>query len=172
MVKEKNDKDARESFVAQVKLKKITLEFEILERFLLNTITLLDQDNTVPFITRYRKERTGGLNETQIRQVLSCLIFKSISCFFFFFQIEDFYSVYLALQKRKATVLGAIEKAGKLTEGLKKKIQEASKLKTVEGYKFFLILKSHSLSLSTDRRLLSHIASKLAKTTDFNIKNA
>ena len=78
------------------------------------TIELLDAGNTVPFISRYRKELTGGLNEEQIRQ------------------IEDRIAYLRNLQARKDTVLESIEKQGKLTPDLRKKITNALKLHEVE----------------------------------------
>ncbi len=78
------------------------------------TVKLLDDGNTVPFIARYRKEVTGGLNEEQIRQ------------------IEDRIRYLRHLEERKATVLESIEKQGKLTPELKTKIEQATKLQEVE----------------------------------------
>jgi uncharacterized protein len=79
-----------------------------------HTVELLDAGNTVPFIARYRKEVTGGLNEEQIRQ------------------IEDRIRYLRNLEERKAAVLESIDKQGKLTPELKKKIENATKLQEVE----------------------------------------
>jgi len=78
------------------------------------TIELLDTENTVPFIARYRKEITGNLNEEQIRN------------------IEDRVRSLRVLDARKETVLNSIEKQGKLTPELKQKILDAKKLQEVE----------------------------------------
>jgi len=78
------------------------------------TVELLDGGNTVPFIARYRKEVTGGLNEDQIRQ------------------IEDRIRYLRNLEERKATVLDSIESQGKLTPELKEKIERATRLQEVE----------------------------------------
>lgn len=79
-----------------------------------NTVDLLDQENTVPFIARYRKEATGSLDEDIIR-----LIFTRIR--------------YLRnLEERKETVLKSIRDQGKLTPELEDKIQSAVKLQDVE----------------------------------------
>ncbi len=78
------------------------------------TVELLDTENTVPFIARYRKEVTGNLNEEQIRT------------------IEDRIRSLRVLDARKETVLNSIEKQGKLTPELKQKILEATKLQEVE----------------------------------------
>lgn len=78
------------------------------------TVELLDTENTVPFIARYRKEMTGNLNEEQIRAV------------------EDRVRSLRVLDARKETVLNSIEKQGKLTPELKQKILDAVKLQEVE----------------------------------------
>jgi len=78
------------------------------------TVELLDSENTVPFIARYRKEMTGNLNEEQIRA------------------IEDRIRSLRVLDARKETVLNSIEKQGKLTPELKQKILDAAKLQEVE----------------------------------------
>ncbi|MBX7151603.1 RNA-binding transcriptional accessory protein, partial [bacterium] len=78
------------------------------------TIKLLDEENTVPFLARYRKEVTGGLDENQIRD------------------IHEKMTYYRSLEARKLTVLASIEEQGKLTDELKQKIQTAIKLQEVE----------------------------------------
>ena len=79
-----------------------------------NTVELLDQNNTVPFISRYRKEVTGSLNEDQIRQI----------------QLRIQYL--RSLVERKKTVLKSIEEQGKLTKELKDKINLVLKLHELE----------------------------------------
>jgi uncharacterized protein len=79
-----------------------------------HTSELLDSGNTVPFIARYRKEGTGGLDENMIRH------------------IEERLRYLRTLQERKETVLESIEKQGKLTPELKEKISKATKLQEVE----------------------------------------
>lgn len=75
---------------------------------------LLEENNTVPFIARYRKERTGGLDEVEIKQ------------------INDEYQYMVNLQKRKEEVLHSIEEQGMLTDELKKDILAQTKLQRVE----------------------------------------
>ena len=70
-----------------------------------NTLELLGEGATIPFISRYRKERTGGLDEVKLRE------------------LADRYTYLDELEKRKETILGAIASQGKLTEGLKGKIE-------------------------------------------------
>src|SRR5690606_26663766 len=66
--------------------------------------TLLDRGATIPFISRYRKEVTGALNEVQIAEV------KSLN------------DKYVELEKRKRTILASIEEQEKLTPELKERI--------------------------------------------------
>ena len=70
-----------------------------------NTVELLNEDCTIPFISRYRKERTGNLDEVQIGDIVK---FKE--------QFE-------ALEKRKTTILKALEEQDVLTPELKQKIE-------------------------------------------------
>jgi len=71
-----------------------------------NTIKLLDGGATIPFISRYRKEATGGLNEVQIAQ------------------ISEVYDKMIELEKRKSFILKSIDEQGKLTDELKRKIDD------------------------------------------------
>ncbi|RKQ30944.1 Tex family protein [Oceanobacillus halophilus] len=77
-------------------------------------IELLDEGNTVPFIARYRKEITGGLDEVQIKNV----------------QDRWQYAVHLA--ERKQEVIRIIDEQGKLTEELEREIKQATQLQRVE----------------------------------------
>ena len=70
------------------------------------TISLLNEHATIPFIARYRKERTGSLDEVQISQ------------------IADEYHRFLELDERKVTILKTIEEQGKLTEELRLRIEQ------------------------------------------------
>lgn len=79
-----------------------------------NTVRLLDEENTIPFIARYRKELTGQLDEEQIRT-----IFEKIT-------------YYRNLEKRKEEVIRLIAEQGKLTEELQRQIEESYKLQQVE----------------------------------------
>ncbi|MBJ7882083.1 Tex family protein [Gelidibacter salicanalis] len=79
-----------------------------------NTVELLNEDATIPFISRYRKERTGNLDEVQIGDIVK---FKE--------QFE-------ALEKRKTAVLKAIEEQEALTPELRQKIESVQDLTTLE----------------------------------------
>ncbi len=92
----------------------IATELDIRPGQVKNTIELLDSDNTVPFISRYRKEVTGSLDEEQIRA------------------IEERIAYLRNLEERKETVLKSIAEQGKLTPELQAKIKAAQKLQEVE----------------------------------------
>ena len=70
------------------------------------TIALLNENATIPFIARYRKERTGSLDEVQISH------------------IADEYHRYLEIDDRKATILNTIAEQGKLTDELRMRIEQ------------------------------------------------
>ncbi len=78
------------------------------------SIELFDNDNTVPFVARYRKEVTGGLDEGQLRTILERLTYLR------------------NLEARKSTVLKSIEEQGKLTDELRSRIESADTLQVVE----------------------------------------
>ncbi|MBI9072612.1 MAG: RNA-binding transcriptional accessory protein [Melioribacteraceae bacterium] len=92
----------------------IAKELNIAEQQVLAVVDLFDDEATVPFIARYRKEKTGGLDEEQLRT------------------IEDRLNYLQLLEDRKTTVLNSIEEQGKLTNELKEKILAAVKLQEVE----------------------------------------
>lgn len=79
-----------------------------------NTISLLNEGATIPFISRYRKERTGNLDEVQIGEIVK---FKEI------FEI---------LEKRKKTILKALEEQNVLTTDLSEKVTNTKDLITLE----------------------------------------
>ena len=95
-------------------------------------VELLDEGNTVPFITRYRKDQTGGLDEEQVRQVQARLIKTRL------------------LAERKQTILRSIEAQGKLTEKLAKQIQAAGTTKRLED--LYLPFKPKKQTLATTAR--------------------
>ncbi len=92
----------------------ISSELSISERQVANTVALLDDGCTIPFISRYRKERTGGLDETQVEAI---------------FKRNEYYN---ELQARKTTILAAIEKQGKLTPELESVIRNTWNLNDLE----------------------------------------
>ena len=85
----------------------ISKSLQIGNQQVVNTLKLLDDGATVPFISRYRKEITGSLDEVQIQN------------------IQSEYKKLQELQKRKETILSAIEEQGKLTPELQAKINDS-----------------------------------------------
>jgi len=84
----------------------IATRLNLQERAVANTIALIDEGCTIPFISRYRKERTGGLDEVQITA------------------ISDQYDRLKEIQKRKETVVKTITDLGKMTPELQKRIDD------------------------------------------------
>ena len=95
-------------------IRQISEELNVKEKQVEITLQMLNEGNTVPFIARYRKEATGALNEEQIRK------------------IEEVYLYQVNLLKRKEDVIRLIEEKGLLTDDLKRKIMESTKLVEVE----------------------------------------
>ena len=79
-----------------------------------NCISLFEDGATIPFISRYRKERTGGLDEVAIAE------------------IRHWSDVFTEMEKRKTTVLETIEAAGALTDQLKKRIETCVESRELE----------------------------------------
>ena len=77
-------------------------------------VQLIDEGNTIPFISRYRKEATGELNDEQLRKLYERLVYLR------------------NLEEKKEQVISSIEEQGKLTEELKKQILAAETLVAVE----------------------------------------
>lgn len=95
-------------------IQKITEELQVKKWQVEAAVTLIDEGNTIPFISRYRKEVTGSLNDEQLRKLHERLLYLR------------------NLEAKKEQVLGAIEEQGKLTEELRKQILAAETLVVVE----------------------------------------
>ncbi|OAD91074.1 RNA-binding transcriptional accessory protein [Aequorivita soesokkakensis] len=95
-------------------LKYITSQTQLPQKSVENTVKLLNDDCTIPFISRYRKELTGNLDEVQIGEIVK---FKE--------QFE-------ALEKRKIAILKSLEEQEVLTAELQKKIEETTDLIALE----------------------------------------
>lgn len=99
---------------------KLTEEFGVKKVQIEQAVKLIDEGNTVPFIARYRKDVTGGLNDEQLRS------------------IDERLRYLRGLEERKQEVLRNIEEQGKLTDELKAEIEKAEILQRVEDlYKPF-----------------------------------
>ena len=83
-------------------------------RYIKNLLGLLDEGATIPFISRYRKEMTGSMDEVQVGQV------------------REIYEQFKELEKRKKTVLESIEQQEKLTPELRRQIEHCTDLRELE----------------------------------------
>ena len=95
-------------------IKEIANNLNITEKQVNTVLTLLSEDNTIPFIARYRKEATGALDEETIRS------------------INEVYEYQVNLLKRKEDVIRLIDEKGMLTDEIKNNIMNCSKLVEVE----------------------------------------
>ena len=95
-------------------ISKITEELQVKKWQVEAAVGLIDEGNTIPFISRYRKEATGSLNDEQLRNLHERLLYLR------------------NLEEKKEQVLGSIEEQGKLTDELKKQILAAETLVVVE----------------------------------------
>ena len=93
---------------------KLTEELDVNRWQIDAAVTLIDEGNTIPFISRYRKEATGSLNDEQLRKLHERLLYLR------------------KLEEKKEQVFWSIEEQGKMTEELKEKILLAETLVTVE----------------------------------------
>ena len=96
----------------------VSKELGVKESQVANTVALLDEGATIPFIARYRKEVTKNLDEVEIGKILDTVTYLR------------------NLEKRKEEVIRSIEEQGKLTEELSKNIIAAKKLQEVEDIYF------------------------------------
>ena len=95
-------------------IKEISNELNVKTSQIKATLELLSEGATIPFIARYRKEKTGALNEEQIKK------------------IEESYTYQINLLKRKEDVIRLIDEKGLMNDALKESIMNASKLVEVE----------------------------------------
>jgi uncharacterized protein len=117
---------------ATIDLRHVARGLNIPLRQVQSVVELLDDGNTVPFVTRYRKDQTGGLDEEQIRQIQARLA-----------KVRQ-------LAERKQTILRSIESQGKLTDELSKQIQAAGTTKRLED--LYLPYKPKKQTLATVAR--------------------
>ena len=95
-------------------IKHLSEKLQLSERSIQNTIELLDEGCTIPFIARYRKERTGSLNEVQIAS------------------ISEMADKWREMEKRKDTIRKTITEQGKMTPEIEKRIAECDNAETLE----------------------------------------
>ena len=95
-------------------IKKLSSELKIGENQVKNTISLIDEGNTIPFIARYRKEVTGSLTDEILRE------------------FDEKLRYYRSLEERKAEIIRLIDEQGALTDELKEKIEQSEILSELE----------------------------------------
>ncbi len=116
----------------------IAKELKIKEEQVRKTVELIDEGNTIPFISRYRKEVTGGLNDEVLRE------------------LDDRLRYLRNLEERKEEVVRLIEEQGKLTEEIRADIEAAELLQRVEDiYKPYKKKKATRASKAKERGLES-----------------
>lgn len=98
----------------QIYIKNIAQRVDVREWQVENCINLFSEGATIPFISRYRKERTGGLDEVAVAE------------------IKHWNDVFAEMDKRKETILETISQAGALTADLRKKIEDCVEARELE----------------------------------------
>ena len=117
-------------------IQKLAAEFKVKVSQVENTVQLIDEGNTIPFIARYRKEVTGGLTDVVLRDM------------------DERLKYLRNLEERKEEVIRLIEEQGKLTEDLKEEILKAEVLQRVEDlYKPFKQKKATRASKAREKGL-------------------
>ena len=115
---------------------KLAEEFSIGKEFIKETVSLIDEGNTIPFIARYRKEATGGMSDVTLRE------------------LDERLKYLQTLEERKAEVIILIEDQGKMTDKLRDEILSANILQRVEDlYKPFKHKKTTRASKAKERGL-------------------
>lgn len=115
---------------------KLAEEFSIGKEFIKETVSLIDEGNTIPFIARYRKEATGGMSDVTLRE------------------LDERLKYLQALEERKEEVIILIEDQGKMTDKLRDEILSANILQRVEDlYKPFKHKKTTRASKAKERGL-------------------
>lgn len=107
-------KGGRSGLLDKTLIELVAKDIQIKQSTIEKVVQLLEEGNTIPFIARYRKEVTGGLDEVEIKQ------------------IHDEWHYAVQLKERKEEVIRLIDEQGKLTEELQANIEKATKLQRVE----------------------------------------
>ena len=125
----------------------IAQELNIEEKQVADTVGLIDEGNTIPFISRYRKEVTGGLSDTTLRDLEERLLYLR------------------TLEKRKDDVKRLIDATGNLTEELTVQIDGATKLQEVEDLYLPFKPKKRTRATIAKERGLEPLADRIASRT-------
>ncbi len=118
-----------------------------------NTIKLLEEDNTIPFISRYRKEMTGSMDETNVRET------------------SNRYKYLNHIEERKIEIIKAIYSQDKLTDDLLKNIQKGETLSEIEDIYAPYKKKKKTRGMIAKEKGLEKLAEFMLKHSDDEIKN-
>lgn len=124
---------------------------QIEAKYIRNVLKLLSEGATIPFISRYRKEMTGSMDEVRIAEVRNQ-----------FLKLEE-------IDKRRETILKTIKDQGKLTPDLQKKIEEAETLTTLEDLYLPYKPKKKTRSSIAKEKGLEPLAAIIMKQKELNI---
>ena len=134
---------------------KLTEELKVQKWQIEAAVKLIDEGNTIPFISRYRKEATGSLNDEQLRDLYERLNYLR------------------NLEEKKEQVLSAIEEQGKLTEELKEKILAAETLVVVDDlYRPYRPKRKTRASVAKEKGLDGLAQLILAQETDLPLEES
>ncbi len=132
-------------------MSRIARELNLRDDQVRNAIALLDDGNTVPFITRYRKEQTGQLDEEQIRQ------------------IESRVRLERQLAEKAETILRLIDAQGRLTPSLRKQIADAESIKRLDDLYLPFRPRRKSRAEAARQRGLEPLADAIWSNTDAGV---
>src|SRR6201991_4981094 len=132
--------------------KKIAAEFSIAEKQVVATVSLLDEGATVPFISRYRKELTGSLDEVQVAT------------------IRDRIQQLRELDKRREAILKSLTDLGKLTPELEKQLNEAETMVALEDFYLPYRPKRKTRASAAREKGLQPLADKLLAQNKFDVE--
>ena len=139
--------EAMEPTLENAKLELVARQVRLPLEKIQATVELLDEGNTVPFITRYRRDRTGGLDEEQIRQVQEAVLLQR------------------QLDERRQKILRSIDSQSKLTEELEQQIRAANSLKNLEDLYLPFRPKKQSLATVAKQRGLEPLALEILQAS-------
>ena len=132
--------------------KKIAIQLSIAEKQVSSTVKLLDDGATIPFISRYRKEMTGSLDEVQVANV------------------RDEMERLRALEKRRQAIIESIESQNKLTQELKSKLVDAETMLPLEDIYLPFKPKRRTRATIAREKDLEPLANLLYKQTKIDIR--
>ena len=138
--------------IDQQHVKKIARELSLAEAQVLATARLLDEDATIPFISRYRKEATGSLDEVAVTA------------------IRDRLAQLRTLDDRRGAILKSLDERGLLTDELKGKITAAETMAVLEDIYLPFRPKRRTRAMIAKEKGLEPLAELLFEQADFDIE--